>query len=136
MRPSELSRRRALLSLAILPACGIAPAPADSEPIALPLSDYPGLAEPGGSAVVSLPSALLELVLIHVAPDAYRALWRICSHGACTVEYDAGARQLVCPCHGSRFDESGAVTLGPARRPLRRFEVWRSGDTLLLQRRS
>mgnify|MGYP000582507821 CR=1 FL=1 len=135
MPQSELSRR-ALLSLAVLPACGVSPSPPDSEPIPLPLRDYPSLAEPGGSAVVSLPSALLELMLIHVAPDDYRALWRICSHGACTVEYDAGARQLVCPCHGSRFDESGAVTLGPARSPLRRFDVWRSGDTLLLQRRS
>lgn len=134
---AHMSRSRLpRVGLLLLPACGVPSSSGDSEPIPLRLSDYPSLAAPGGSAVVSLPSALLELVVIHVAPEDYRALRRICSHGACTVEYDASDRQLVCPCHGSRFDLSGAVTLGPARSPLRRVEVWRSGDTLLVQRRA
>lgn len=43
----------------------------------------------------------------------------ICTHNGCTVDWDAEARQIACPCHGSRFDAAdGSVLNGPAREPL------------------
>jgi cytochrome b6-f complex iron-sulfur subunit len=133
-RPLHLSRRTALLQLALLPACGLSDGGDAGDGVALPLDQYPELAEPGASAVVSLPSALLELVVIHRLQGDFCALWRICPHGACTVEYEADRRELFCPCHGSRFDESGARIEGPARAPLRSFAVARVGDTLWISR--
>ena len=43
----------------------------------------------------------------------------VCTHDGCTVGYDKGAGQIVCPCHGSTFDPAdGSVVNGPARDPL------------------
>jgi nitrite reductase/ring-hydroxylating ferredoxin subunit len=47
-----------------------------------------------------------------------RALRMRCTHLGCSLSYDAAARRFDCPCHGSRFDERGAVLAGPAERPL------------------
>lgn len=136
MPPSSLSRRGVLrlLPATLLPACGGPAKASDEDAVALRLADYPGLAEPGGSAVVSLPDKLLEVVIVHRPEGDFRAIWRICTHGACTVEYQADRRELVCPCHGSRFDETGAVVEGPARRGLRPFAVSRVADRLFIGR--
>jgi thiosulfate dehydrogenase [quinone] large subunit len=44
----------------------------------------------------------------------------ICTHAACTVEWDAVDGILVCPCHGATFDaeDQGRVLTGPAIVPL------------------
>jgi cytochrome b6-f complex iron-sulfur subunit len=45
----------------------------------------------------------------------------ICTHLGCTIsENDA---EFDCPCHGSRFDENGAVLAGPAQQPLKNLTV-------------
>jgi Rieske Fe-S protein len=42
-----------------------------------------------------------------------------CTHAGCTVGWNAGARLLQCPCHGSRYDPtSGSVVRGPAQKAL------------------
>jgi len=41
-----------------------------------------------------------------------------CTHLGCLVKHAGGG--FECPCHGSRFDEGGGVTQGPAVRPLQR----------------
>ncbi len=50
--------------------------------------------------------------------NSYRALSAICTHLGCTVNRVASGEGYFCPCHGSRFDANGAVTSGPAPRPL------------------
>ena len=49
------------------------------------------------------------------------ALSLICTHLGCTVTVSVG--ELVCPCHGSRFDRQGMVLNGPADNPLKRLKV-------------
>ena len=53
----------------------------------------------------------------------------ICTHQGCTVGQVQGG-EIICPCHGSRFDaQTGAVTNGPATRPLPAVPVEvRGGD--------
>jgi Rieske Fe-S protein len=53
------------------------------------------------------------------------ALTLVCTHQGCGVTPSPtnNPTQLVCPCHGSRFDRNGAVTNGPATRPLAHFAV-------------
>ncbi len=49
------------------------------------------------------------------------ALSTTCTHLGCIVRLsDTG---FACPCHGSRFDQDGQVTGGPAPRPLPWFKI-------------
>ncbi|HEY4690341.1 MAG TPA: ubiquinol-cytochrome c reductase iron-sulfur subunit [Anaerolineae bacterium] len=52
------------------------------------------------------------------------AVLATCTHLGCRVairDYNSQPNQIFeCPCHGSRFDASGAVLRGPAERPLAR----------------
>ena len=108
------------------------PEPGDSAQgwVEVALADYPDLREVGGQAAVDVPDAFLALIVAQPSEGCYLALWRICTHGACEVAWDAESDEAVCPCHGSRFAEDGAVLEGPAPRPLRAYPVARVGDLL------
>ncbi|HTL97397.1 MAG TPA: Rieske (2Fe-2S) protein [Holophagaceae bacterium] len=49
------------------------------------------------------------------------AVSSICTHAGCSVR--SAGTGFECPCHGSAFDLLGAVTQGPAKLPLKHFEV-------------
>lgn len=52
-----------------------------------------------------------------------------CSHLGCTVGWDKEKGEFVCPCHGGRFDETGAVISGPPPTALTRLPAEiRGGD--------
>ena len=80
-------------------------------------SDYPT-----GSRTL-LPD--VPALLIHTEAG-YSALSLACPHLGCTVAETSG--ELVCPCHGSRFDADGAVLRGPARQALRTLRVEVTAD--------
>ena len=78
-------------------------------------------------------SRLNQILLVRLSPDQLDAATRqraadgivaytgTCTHAGCSVsEWDASARQFLCPCHSSRFDPAHAGTrvAGPAARPL------------------
>jgi Rieske Fe-S protein len=60
--------------------------------------------------------------------DAVAALSLVCTHLGCTVTVTP--TELVCPCHGSRFNRKGQVLAGPAPRPLPRLRVVERGEML------
>jgi nitrite reductase/ring-hydroxylating ferredoxin subunit len=53
------------------------------------------------------------------------AMSAICTHQGCGMNVVGAASQqsLYCPCHGSAFSGNGAVTRGPARRPLQHYQI-------------
>ncbi len=54
-----------------------------------------------------------------------------CPHLGCRINRAEGG-ELVCPCHGSKFNSRGEVLRGPARRNLQplKFELDRAGAVL------
>jgi len=50
------------------------------------------------------------------------ALTTTCTHRGCTVHLE-GDGTFGCPCHDSSYDHQGRVIEGPAKLPLRHFEV-------------
>lgn len=77
----------------------------------------PAQAYPVGSVAV-VPQARVAL---YRDEAGFYALSLICPHLGCTVERVRPG--YLCPCHGSRFDEEGAVQNGPAVDPLRYVAV-------------
>jgi Rieske Fe-S protein len=58
----------------------------------------------------------------------------VCTHAGCnvakpTAEFSTD-KQLVCPCHSSRFAADGSVLGGPAREALRPIKLKLEGDVL------
>jgi cytochrome b6-f complex iron-sulfur subunit len=84
-------------------------------------SEYP----PGTSQL--LPERSVRIV---ATKDGIAAMSLICTHLGCIIAEGPGG--FHCPCHGSRFDESGNVTAGPAPRPLPWYSVSRAADGALV----
>jgi len=69
-----------------------------------------------------------------LAPDATFVVFsNRCTHVGCPAQ--ATGIGFACPCHGSQFDEQGAREVGPAVRPLDRFqwEIRRNGELWITQ---
>ena len=106
----------------------------DATWIEIPLDAYPTLRERGGWDYVVMPDDLVNVIVVHGIDGCYRAIWRICTHGACENDWDPAASVARCPCHGSEFAEDGSVLRGPATRGVRAFPVVRVGESLWLKR--
>ncbi len=110
------------------------PVPIDPENwVAVPVASLPDLDVRGAAMLDDAPS-LVHVWLLDDGRGCYRAVWRICSHGACELAYAPATGDLVCPCHGSRFARDGAVQSGPATVPLRVLEARRVGDTIYVRK--
>jgi len=73
----------------------------------------------------------LERVLVVRRGNEFRALSILCTHQPCVVEKVADG-EFFCPCHGSRFDADGKVTLGPASKDLPWFKISLNSDGKLV----
>lgn len=80
------------------------------------VAQNPALSRSNGMVLASQRSVLV----LRTGGNQFQALSSVCTHQACTVSEFDGSR-LTCPCHGSQFSTSGAVTKGPATAALRSF---------------
>jgi Rieske Fe-S protein len=68
-------------------------------------------------------------ILVRTA-QGFRAFLATCSHLGCAVAWRRARGEFFCPCHGGRFDASGAVRGGPVRTPLTPLVVEVEGETV------
>lgn len=90
-------------------------------------SQASALAQAGGFLLIQAAQTLA----VNVDGQTIRAFTSICTHQQCTINNFQNS-QMVCPCHGSRYNTSGQVVQGPAPAPLQEFAVSRSGDTVTI----
>lgn len=81
---------------------------------------HPELKSVGGAVLVQADGKGKPLLVRRDGEASALALSLACTHMGCTVRPAEGDDGLACPCHGSRFDASGAVVRGPAKAPLDR----------------
>lgn len=62
-------------------------------------------------------------LLIRKSQNEIVALSGVCTHLGCIVKYHEDAKQLVCPCHGAKYDQGGRVLGGPAPKPLTAYNA-------------
>jgi thiosulfate dehydrogenase [quinone] large subunit len=87
----------------------------------------------GGAATFTDPATGDPGLVLQLAKDQFVAYDAVCPHAGCTVGYSAGAKLIVCPCHGSEFDPTtGAVVNPPAQRGLTPIHVAVAADGSLL----
>ena len=94
---------------------------------------------PGSFLYFDYPKANNPAVLLRTADGQYLAYSRKCAHLGCSVDYDASARCLRCPCHRGVYDSrNGYVMYGPPPKPLDQIilqmraggEVWAVGKRM------
>lgn len=76
---------------------------------------------PGQGAIVN--QGMHKLAVYRDEQGALHALSAKCTHLGCVVHFNSAERSWDCPCHGSRFDTSGATLHGPAAAPLEPAEL-------------
>lgn len=92
------------------------------------LQDYPELAVVGGMVQLRVDGFADPIILVHKDEESYLALSAVCTHLRCYVR--PSKQFLLCPCHGSTFDLEGNAVRGPAEKPLPRYDVTVSGETV------
>ena len=104
----------------------------EEQELSISLLEYPELKEVGGAAYLSFSEQFVHLLVMCISEEKWAAVWKICTHGVCDVEWDPSLSLVVCPCHGSLFDIDGVVLQGPAEKDLKAFSVCRVDELLFL----
>lgn len=61
------------------------------------------------------------------------AISAVCTHLGCIVKFHEDSKQLVCPCHGAKYDQSGRVLGGPAPKPLTAYNARIEAGTIIVE---
>lgn len=92
-------------------------APVDGK-VSLRVPRYPDLARDGGAVTLRVPGQA-PLLVTHPGGDTFAVLDATCTHVGCPLGFQGG--EVVCPCHGSRFDTEGNVLVRPATVGLKKY---------------
>jgi Rieske Fe-S protein len=82
------------------------------------------LAEIWGSARTQVERAgiVRDVLVTRTGAETFAAVSGVCTHEGCIVSR-VDRPVFVCPCHGSRYDHTGAVLQGPAPAALPRYDT-------------
>lgn len=126
------TRRAALIGMGATCAVGLTGCTAGPAPTAAPAPGTPVASTSdipvGGGRIF----AAYDLVVTQPMAGTWAAFSATCTHQGCTVAAVEGG-DIVCPCHGSRFAVAdGAVTTGPATRPLPTRAITVAGRSIMI----
>jgi thiosulfate dehydrogenase (quinone) large subunit len=96
---------------ALFAACGESPVEPPTGKVEVKVGDFPGLATTNQLVLVDSRRAAKR-----TGAATFVAFSRLCTHEGTPVEVSGSG--FLCPNHGSRFDNNGGVTAGPATQAL------------------
>lgn len=74
-------------------------------------------------------------MLIHHKDGTWSAMEAVCTHLACTVQYQAEENRIYCACHGGIYDtKTGAAVAGPPPKGLKAFNVKVQDGTVIVSK--
>lgn len=73
-----------------------------------------------------------ENILLVNVDGSIRAFTSVCTHSGCNDDWEYGNSTFTCNCHGSKFNNKGEVTSGPATANLREFSVDVQNDAVTI----
>jgi glycine/D-amino acid oxidase-like deaminating enzyme/nitrite reductase/ring-hydroxylating ferredoxin subunit len=82
---------------------------------------------PHGSGAV-MRDGMTKIALYRDDKGEFHACNAVCPHKGCVVQWNDGEKSWDCPCHGSRYDSSGAVLTGPTRANLKPLPDWKPDE--------
>jgi len=86
------------------------------------------LTQAGGAMIVGMAGD--SVAVIRKSATEVVALSAICTHAGCEMDYNSGAQQMDCNCHGSVFALNGSVVNGPARQPVHVYQATLANNTI------
>jgi cytochrome b6-f complex iron-sulfur subunit len=89
-------------------------------------SPYTSLNTAGGYFVDTVNSIIIARTL----KNEFIAVSSLCTHLGFNVEFQANANRFYCSAHGSAFDATGSVTIGPATAALKQYKTLLTGSNL------
>lgn len=118
-------------ALAAQPSHGPRKSPTPSRHSSAPAARAPGTAIGHASAVpvgqagrFVDPASHNPAYVVHPSGNTFVAFSAVCTHAGCTVQFDSGSMQFICPCHGGTYDaRTGKVLAGPPPAPLQSISV-------------
>ena len=101
------------------------------EDVTVPIGADSPLAKVGGSLVVDTSDPKVKVLVVRLEKSKFAAFSSRCTHKGTKLGYNAEAKQVECPNHGSRFDPvTGAVTRGPAEVALKSYAAKGSDESV------
>ena len=105
----------------------------------------PNLLKTGGNNEVTVNKSILNAdnfvvlqtdtlkfpIFLHKQNHQYTALLMSCTHQKCTLS--VAEDNLICPCHGAKFNKSGTVLKGPAEKDLLALQLIENEDKVTIQ---
>jgi Rieske Fe-S protein len=103
----------------------------DGKAITIPKASATVLNTPNGTMMVRARNFPMPLVVRNLEGRGLIALSTICTHAGCEVR--VLPNEFECPCHGSAYNRDGSVSNGPASRPLQRFVIDETPETIIIK---
>jgi cytochrome b6-f complex iron-sulfur subunit len=104
---------------------------ASFEDVTVPVPADSPLAKVGGSQIVDTPAG--KVIVIHAEKDEFHAFSAKCTHKGARLVYNAEAKRLDCPSHGSQFNgKTGAIVKGPAETSLASYTAKKGTDSVIV----
>jgi Rieske Fe-S protein len=88
----------------------------------------------GGYKLFRFPTKDDPCILLRLSEERFVAFDQRCTHLSCPVLFDAGRKQLVCPCHEGFFSaEEGRPLAGPPKRALQQLAVTTDNERVFVR---